>query len=256
MKNLIVTCCNKNGGIYRINPNIECCPPIEKITDMEARGIAVYKNKYVVVCGMGGEKRRGLHLFSKNWQHLADFGGNADWHGVTVHNGFVYAVDAATCRVMKFARDLNHIHEVFEFGLGVKLINDIVICGQTIIASTFNNGIICYDMTTKSKTPYFAVPYFQPHTIQKHGDRMVWCNSGLGKVMENGDTIWNFPGEYVRGYLRRHNEKTMLNETFIGLSAHRKDNPNGRAKLYINTGIYDGEIEFDSPEIYSIIEEI
>ena len=42
----------------------------------------------------------------------------------------------------------------------------------------------------------------------------------------------------------------------FGLSTHRKHNPTGKAKLYFNNGIDQGKIEFDSPEIYAIIEEI
>ena len=74
--------------------------------------------------------------------------------------------------------------------------------------------------------------------------------------MRHDEIILSLSPGYPRGLLRRINPHTNMIEMFVGVSSRRHDDPDGNAKLLYETLHSSGFVNFPSPEIYQIIEEL
>ncbi|WP_231597609.1 DUF4915 domain-containing protein [Bacillus sp. SA1-12] len=267
---LLVTCCNQGGGLYNItikNGTYE----LKKLLPDEYRGIAKYKEMYVIV---SNDK---ISLLNSEFEVIKTkiLTLALDLHGVAIYNDQVFIVETKTNSIGIY--DLNKgLERVDEIKLSpqnndVCHINDIFIQGDKAYISMFfyhnkkgflikeskiRGVIIEYSLLEKKTNKIMAKQLFQPHSVKVYNEGLFYCQSEKFLVQKNKDII--FKG---LGYLRGLDVKDDV--LFIGQSESRHVEKllEEHSNILLDCGIYvhnmstkmSSFIHVPSKEIYQIL---
>lgn len=275
---LLVTCCNQNGGLFLIKLH-DRQYEVKKIMDGEFRGIAKSGDFYVLVSGS-----KGIFILDKSFNVInhKQLTGKLDFHGVSVNKDKAYIVETKTNSIGVYdlqeniekideIRFSNENHDVYH-------VNDLCITNDILYLSMFSNPhiinkysfflkhflpkkheqglIIEYSLKEKKVIKISHDHLFQPHSVLIHDDQLYYCVSAKFLVKKNNEVIFNCNG-YTRGLAIK--EQIM----FIGQSMSRnlevltKEHTN----IMLNCGIYIHDIstrqsffvEIPAKEIYGIL---
>lgn len=241
---ILVSCCNDNGGVFSID---EETLQVERVHDEESRGMAVDGDFFYVAT------HHALRLYWKKEliaQHIVKY----NWHGLTIKNGIVYAVDARRDQIQCFDRLLNPIEPptVELFGSRGR-VNDVYV---------FNGEFYycCFQKKAPGTGAVFRLPspepvihgLHDPHTPIVTEDHIYITNSAAGEVRRysNGhfDVILKVR-EYTRGLY--FDDQYM----WAGLSKRRRaDDQAWRCGVIRQdiSGVQDF-IELPANEVYAIV---
>jgi hypothetical protein len=276
---LLITCCNQNGGLFLIN-FYDQQYEVKKILDGEFRGIAKFGNFYVLVSGS-----KGIFILDKTFNVInhKQITGKLDFHGVSVYKDKAYIVETKTNSIGVYDLQEN-IEKIDEIRLSnenhdVCHVNDLFIRNDILYVSMFsypNNIsknsflfrhflqrkpteqglIIAYSLKGKKIIGISQDKLFQPHSVLIHDNQLYYCVSAKFLVKKNEEVIFNCYG-YTRGLAIK--DQIM----FIGQSKSRnldvltKEHTN----VMLNCGIYIHDIssrqsffvEIPANEIYGIL---
>jgi hypothetical protein len=274
---LLITCCNQNGGLFLINFH-EQQYEVKKILDGEFRGIAKFGNCYVLVSGSNG-----IFILDKTFNIInhKQIAGKLDFHGVSVYKDRAYIVETKTNSIGIYDLQEN-IEKIDEIKLSnenhnVCHVNDLFIKKDILYVSMFSKpsiinkkffwrnflqkkcteqGMIIEYSLRKKVIEICQDKLFQPHSIQINNDQLYYCVSAKFLVKKNEDVIFNCYG-YTRGLAIK--DQIM----FIGQSKSRNldvlttENTN----IMLNCGIYIHNIstrqsffiEIPAEEIYGML---
>ncbi|MFX3624585.1 MAG: DUF4915 domain-containing protein [Ectobacillus sp.] len=232
---LLVSCCNQNGGLYLINfQNRQY--ELKKVLHAECRGIAKYRNHFVAV-----SNKEGIFILDESLNIMKQKKQNEDLdlHGIAIDHNKAYIVETGTNSIGIY--DLqNNIEKIdtIEFPAennDTYHINDIFLLHDTLYISMFSapprkhflpfvkpspdkapeqGAIIKYCLKTKKIIHICHDKLFQPHSVQLHKDDLYYCVSAKLQVKRNSEVIFNALG-YTRGLALKNG--TM----FIGQSESR-----------------------------------
>lgn len=240
-----MTCCNANGGVYRIEDD-----RAERVAheSMEARGMVRLSDGWVIASGIGDPKVRGLRKYDEDWHLVSATPEDGDWHGLVRlpdHGGIedhFLAVDSQRNRIVEFDGDLGS-HRVLEDLPIRQHPNDLRVLPEGWLLTSFEPGVLLWggDVTL------LRGEMQQPHSATYHRGELAVCESAKGLVHVGDRTI---PTDgFPRGLL---SEEDLL---YIGVSSMRRGRGPGEDHAAVQ--VWDGErlelvIGLPSPEVYEI----
>jgi hypothetical protein len=268
---LLITCCNQDGGLYVANFK-NGTYSLKKVFNVESRGIAKYKDQYVLV------SKDEIFILNKalNVIETKKLAKMLDLHGVAIYNDQAFIVETKTNAIGIY--NLKNMEKVDEIKFSpenddVCHINDICIQDDKAYISMFSyyasnsfpsifkdgntKGVIVeYSLLLRKTTRIMQKNLFQPHSIKKYNGELYYCSSANFHVQKNEEII--FKG---LGYLRGLDIKNEI--IFIGQSESRhvdmllKEHHN----ILFDCGIYihnlntkiSSFIHVPSKEIYQIL---
>jgi hypothetical protein len=243
---LVVTCCNDQGGLY----SIRCMDGnyhIRKILDDNCRGISRYGSSFVLATATT------VQLLDMSWNVIRTVQmKGADFHGVCITKHYVYVVDTNRNAVLIFQLpDLElkgqiklHIAEHDKIH-----INDLYISGNRLFVSMFSHrrqwrarrkfgAIVEYSLPEGKEVKTHLSRLSQPHSVMYVDGNLYFCNSLLCEVRRGEKVIWKAP-LYTRGLaikakylcvglcLSRHREAARHTNSQCGIMLlNRENGPN------------------------------
>jgi hypothetical protein len=267
--NLLVTCCNINGGLYHLQIK-DNKHSLRKLLNKECRGIVKYKDHFVLVTATSILMLDSALNIVKQKQ-VPGF----DCHGLAIHEDKIYIVESrfnciGTYNITDFQRvgEVAFSHKKFD----VNHINDLFIHNNRMFISMFshikpwretaqNSGVILEcSLLDDTKKRLHQTNLTHPHSVIYRNGMLYFCNSGRFEVRKNGKIIFTSPG-YTRG-LAFYSDKFL----FIGQSESRNaeltvKNRTNTSDIRLKCGIHAFDysqkeskfIPLPSKEVYSII---
>ncbi|MFE0565553.1 DUF4915 domain-containing protein [Priestia megaterium] len=270
---LLITCCNQDGGLYIANFK-DGTHSLKKVLNIECRGIAKYKDHFIVV------STNGILILNENLdviqtKKLTEM---LDLHGIAIYKDQAFIVETTKNSIGIYDLKKN-IDRVDEIKLSPENhdtchINDIFIQDDKAYISMFSyidkssflskisknsntQGVILeYSLLDKKRVRIMQNNLFQPHSLKIYKEELYYCTSAKFLVQKNEKII--FKG---LGYLRGLDIKNEM--IFIGQSESRhvdrllKEQNN----ILFDCGIYihnmstkmSSFIHVPSKEIYQIL---
>lgn len=203
---LLVTCCNANGALYKLSFDGSKAV-VHTLIRADFRGIAKWGANYVTV------SQNMIHLLGSEFQLLKfQEVHDADLHGVAVYNEKAYIVETGNNVIGIYklpslkktgeitfgnhGEDFNHVNDLFITQ------NDIYLSmfsGKTQWRKDFgHSGIIVKYSFERNKVDKLVTKLNQPHSVLVNGENLYYCSSLDLEVNENHDTIFRNFG-YLRG---------------------------------------------------------
>lgn len=228
---LLITCCNQDGGLYIVSFK-DGTHSSEKILNIECRGIAKYKDYFIVVSTneilILNEKLDVIQ--TKKISEMLDL------HGVAIYKDYAFIVETAKNSIGIYDLKKN-IDRVDAIKLSPENhdtchINDIFIQNDKAYISMFsytNESSFLSKMSKNNNTEGVILEYslldnttvrimqnnlFQPHSLKIYKEELYYCTSAKFLVQKNEEII--FKG---LGYLRGLDIKNEI--MFIGQSESR-----------------------------------
>jgi hypothetical protein len=262
---LLVSCCNINGGLYQLQCK-QNQMTVSKILNGNYRGIAKYKDKFIIVT------TNTVSMLNSNFQMIKRNGSKRTfgYHGVVIDKNKAYIVESAKNAIGIY--ELSNLTRIGEIKMSpedvdVNHMNDLYMNGDKIYLSMFsdkgewrkkpmNSGaIIQYSLKDKTKKKVHS-QLKQPHSITCFDKHLFYCNSAELAVKKGEDTVFESFG-YLRGLAFRNNFM------FIGQSESRhletvvKNNLNVSVDCGIHVFDYVQKmskfVSLPSKEVYDIL---
>lgn len=134
MSKLLVTCCNENGGLYILNPDLS----YEKVYDCDGRGLDIYQDKIYLI----DDCKKELNVFDKKFNKLKSITIDTNVHGLKIYKDLIYIVNTFHDNITIFNLDLNFVSSLDFFKLSNTNdsyhMNDLWIKENKIYLSMFN----------------------------------------------------------------------------------------------------------------------
>jgi hypothetical protein len=262
MKHLLVTCCMKDGGLYRLdltNSRLEAIFP-----GGDFRGIAKYRhrlrNYYIVVSNDDGILKLDRHFSIIQQNKVLDL----DFHGAAVYRNCAYIVETATNTIGIYERE--HLSRIGEIRLSlfnddVLHVNDLDFSGDRLFISMFSDkpgwreqegrsGVILeYSLSKHEIVQAHCRQLNKPHSVICSSDGLYYCNTFDHTVMKGSELIVR-TSKYPRGL-------AVTDDTlFVGLSVSRQsEEQDERAEImvYNRSAQTSQYVAVPCKEIYSLL---
>ncbi|MGG1073098.1 DUF4915 domain-containing protein [Priestia megaterium] len=256
---LIVTCCLKNGGIYKLDLKENGYKLKKALENEDCRGITKYKDNYIMV------SKKEIYFLDKELNILKkkNMQKDLDFHGCTVLKNEIYIVETSRNAIGIYdLLTLERIDEInlFSEDIDTHHINDLCVDGKKMYISMFsltenwrnncfaNNGVIveyCLIERRIKDIPFKNL--IMPHSVVMNDKSLYYCNSWVFEVFKNHDVIFK-TNDFCRG-LAFYKENM-----FIGQSINRKNNGKRCGIYLINDSKKTSKfIDLPSQEVYAIL---
>lgn len=227
--------------------------------DINSRGIARYKDKFVLVTGIE------LIILDNNFNVVKQIKleGMYDYHGVAVYGDHAYVVETNNNCIGIYDLEkslridqIKFTHENFD----VNHINDLFIHKDNVYISMFSytkqwretsqdSGVILeYSLMDRKHKTLHQQNLTHPHSIIYRNDKLFYCNSGKLEVKRDEVVIFTGLG-YTRG-LACYEDDFL----FIGQSESRNIDitAKDRTNISLNCGIYAFDVGKRSSKFFNL----
>lgn len=258
-KKWLVSCCNALGGLFKVDPNTE---EYEKLLDEDCRGIARYKDHYVLATTSSG-----LILLDNKFHVIStDRTTSLDYHGVAVVKNLAYVVETHRNAIGIYRLpDFKKIQDMQLFPLegDVLHMNDLFIQRDRLFVSMFSldgpwqlqtekpsGGIMEFSVATKQLVQvHFPHTVHHPHSVRLYKGKLLYCSSYPGEVKHGDKVVFRTSG-YARGLYRGAKQMGIGNS-----QSRRKNEKQQQAGIYIYSGAEEPTrfIALPALEVYGIL---